>query len=122
MLSFGGLSLVPALLGRHPHRAVSACSRLTSAARWLSAASGPFFLVMLVGSLLRYKTSIAVPASSLGLGERALVALEFAMAGVLTAWAWQGCSCTLDRPTRGPVVELRRAEVQDDECPARLIA
>jgi hypothetical protein len=122
MLSFGGLSVVPALLGRHPHHAFSACSRLTSAARRLSAVSGPFFLVMLVGSLLRYNTTIAVPAASLGLGERALVALEFAMAGVLTTWAWQGCRCTLDRSTRRPVVELRRAQMQDDEPPARLIA
>lgn len=122
MLSFGGLSLVPTLLGRHRHREVSACSRLTSAARWLSAGSGPFFLIVLVGSLLRYATPIAVPVSFLGLEERALVALEFAMAGVLTAWAWRGCSCSLERPTRRPVVDLPCAAAADDEPAARLIA
>jgi hypothetical protein len=93
MLTFGGLSFAPALLGGQPHRQVSGCSRLTSTARWLSAVSGPCFLIVMIGSLLHYATSIAFLGSYLGLGERVLVVLDLAMAGVLTAWAWRGCTC-----------------------------
>lgn len=93
MLSFGGLTLAPTLCGRRPHQAFSGCSRLTSAARWLSVGSGPCFVMLLVGSLLRYSTPIAVVASYFGLGERALVGVELAIAGVLIVWAWRGCVC-----------------------------
>lgn len=93
MLAFGGLSLAPTLLGHHH---ASGCSRLTSLARWLSAGITPFFLVVLTASLLRYRTPLPVPAWSFGLTERVLVGMEFALAGLLTAWAWRGCRCDVD--------------------------
>lgn len=98
MLAFGGLSFAPALLGRHR---ASRCSRMTSLARWLSAGIAPCFLGVLTVSLLRYTTPLLVPAWSFGLTERVLVALEFALAGLLTAWAWRGCTCRFhDLPAR----------------------
>lgn len=42
--------------------------------------------LLLAGSLLRYETSLPVPAWWFGLGERTLVALELAIAAVVTAW------------------------------------
>lgn len=92
MLAFGGLSLAPTMLGHHR---ASGCSRLTSLARWLSAGIAPCFLVVLTASLLRYRTRLPVPAWSVGLTERVLVASEFVLAGLLTAWAWRGCTCSL---------------------------
>jgi hypothetical membrane protein len=89
MLAFGGLAVAPILLGRHN---MTGCSRMTSLARRTSAGTVPGFVVVLVSSLLR-ATSFAVPPWCFGLGERALVAAEFALAGILTAWAWRGCRC-----------------------------
>lgn len=94
MLAFGGLTLAPALLGRHR---ASMCSRLTSLTRRLSACTCPCFILLLAASLARYETPLPVPAWSFGLGERLLVSFEFALAGVLIAWAWRGCACRLDR-------------------------
>jgi hypothetical protein len=93
MVAFGGLAFVPALLSRHH---TSGCSRLASLARRLSAGTGPCFVVVLTAGLVQYETPMAVPAWSFGLAERLLVALEFALAGVLTTWAWRGCRCGLD--------------------------
>jgi hypothetical membrane protein len=90
MLAFGGLTVAPVLLGSHR---ASVCSRLTTLARRLSVGSGPCLLVVLVASLLQYETRSTVPAWSFGVAERVLVTLEFALAGVLTAWAWRGCAC-----------------------------
>jgi hypothetical protein len=91
MLTFGGLSVVPALLGRHGVSA--ACARLTSLARRMCAGTGPCFVLVATADLLYYRTPLEIPAWWFGVGERVLVALELAMAGVLTAWAWRGCTC-----------------------------
>lgn len=91
MLTFGGLSVVPALLGRH--RVSAACSRLTSRARRLCVGTGPCFVLVATADLLHYETPLPVPAWWFGLGERVLVALESAMAAVLITWAWRGCTC-----------------------------
>lgn len=90
-LAFGGLTIAPAVLGRHR---ASRCSRLTALTRRLSVATGPCFLLALTASLVRYETPLPVPAWSFPLAERGLVALELAIAGVLTAWAWRGCACS----------------------------
>ena len=95
MLAFACVICAPALLGRH---AEPSCCRLTSTARRLAAGTGPYFLLLLAGSLLRYETSLPVPAWWFGLGERTLVALELAIAAVVTAWVRHGCYC--DRPGR----------------------
>jgi hypothetical protein len=91
MLTFGGLSIVPALLGRHG--VSSACSRLTSLARRMCAGTGPCFVLVASADLLQYQSPVPVPAWWFGVGERVLVALELAVAAVLTAWAWRGCAC-----------------------------
>jgi hypothetical membrane protein len=91
MLTFGGLSVLPALLGRHGVSTV--CSRLTSVARWMCAGTGPCFVLMATADVLYFRTTLPVPAWWFGLGERVLVALELVMAAVLTAWAWRGCAC-----------------------------
>lgn len=53
--------------------------------------------MVLTTSLVHYETPFPIPAWSFGLAERALVAVEFALAGVLTAWAWRGCACRVDQ-------------------------
>lgn len=90
MLAFACVTCAPALLGRH---AEPSCCRLTSTARRLAAGTGPYFLLLLAGSLLRYETSLPVPAWWLGLGERTLVALELAIAAAVTMWVRHGCYC-----------------------------
>jgi len=101
MLTFGGLSVAPALLGRHGVSAV--CSRLTSLARRMSAGTGPCFVLVAAADLLQYRTPLSVPAWWFGVGERVLVALELAMAAVLIAWAWRGCACGSATRSRSPV-------------------
>ena len=100
MLTFGGLSVAPALLGRHGVSAV--CSRLTSLARRMSAGTGPCFVLVAAADLLQYRTPLSAPAWWFGVGERVLVALELAMAAVLIAWAWRGCACGSATRSRSP--------------------
>lgn len=121
MLAFGGLSCAPAVLGHHP---ASRCSRLTALARWLSVLTAPCFMLALAASLVRYETSLPVPAWSFGITERVLVALELALAGVLTAWAWRGCTCRLDdllahdsEPAPSPHHSVGRADQQTVVAP-----
>jgi hypothetical protein len=95
MIAFGGLACAPALL---KHHRVSRCARLASLARRFFVGTAPCFLVVAAASLLRYEAPLQVPAWPFGLGERALVAMELALSAVLTAWAWNGCTCNTAAP------------------------
>jgi hypothetical protein len=116
MFAFGGLSVVPALVGRHGISAT--CSRLTSLARGMCAGTGPCFVLVATTDVLHYDTPLPVPALWFGLAERVLVALELTMAGVLTAWAWRGCACSPAGCGR-PSAEIRRSVPVDVPEPSR---
>lgn len=91
MVTFGGLALAPTLLdhGRGP-----GCSRLPLVARRLSVTAASWFTLLLVGSVLEFVAALPTPLWHIGgLVERALVATEILVAGVLTLWAWSGCPC-----------------------------
>jgi hypothetical protein len=89
MFAMGGLTSAPALLGRHCE---GECSALISRTRLLGAGTAPCFLVMLVASLGRY-AGWPIPIWFFSFSERAVVALDLAVAGELTAWGWRGCAC-----------------------------
>ena len=91
MLTFGGLALAPTLLD---HGRAPGCSRLPSVARRLSVTAASWFTLLLVGSVLEFVAALPRPLWHLGgLVERALVATEIIVAGVMTRWAWSGCPC-----------------------------
>jgi len=110
MLTFGGLSFVPALMGGH---GVAGCSRLTSLARRMCAGTGPCFVVVLAVNLASYETPMAAPAWSFALGERVLIASELALAAVLVVWAWRGCTCAVGSGA-GSISTARRQESSRD--------
>jgi hypothetical protein len=85
MAAFGGIPLVPALLGRRC-AVGSGCSRVPRVARWLSRSAAVWFTVLLTGSVLRFATSLDVWHVG-GVVERGLAVTDVLVAIVLAGWA-----------------------------------
>jgi Protein of unknown function (DUF998) len=90
-MAFGGLLVTPVVLGGR-HRSHTGCSRLPGIARWLAYWAGAWFVMLLMGSLVKQSTPLAVWRIG-GLVERALSVSEVVVAMLLAVWARRGCSC-----------------------------
>jgi hypothetical protein len=84
MTAFGGIPLVPKLLGRRCGTG-SGCARVPSAAHWLARFAALWFFVLLGGSVLRFTHTVRVWPIG-GAVERCLAVADMLVAIVLAGW------------------------------------